>query len=218
MHIGRTGPKSPVVLHFHGAPWLAEQSVAAVYSSATVAALQIGSGSSVYQNAFDTREEFDALLQEAEAGERPVILTAFSAGYGAVRAILRHSADRVDSIVLMDALHAGYGDNRTVKNEDLEPFLAFARRAMNRQKRLIYTHSEVYPGTFASTTETADWLLTQLQLRRTRVLKWGPQGVQQLSNVQNGHLWIGGFAGNSAPDHVDHLHGMAAWLRRLQKL
>jgi hypothetical protein len=83
---------------------------------------------------------------------------------------------------------------------------------------MLITHSEVYPGTFPSTTETTDWLLKQLKLKRMPVLRWGPVGMQQLSDARRGRLVVMGFAGNSAPDHVDHLHGMSAWLRALRRM
>src|SRR5690606_9999169 len=98
---------------------------------------------------------------------------------------------------------------------NLTEFTAFARAATAGEKRFLITHSEIFPGTFASTTETADWLLTQLGLRRTAVLQWGPRGMQQLSSVQAGGFEMLGYAGNSAPDHVDHLHALPELLVRL---
>ena len=74
---------------------------------------------------------------------------------------------------------------------------------------------EIFPGTFASTTETADWLLNALGLHRTPVLAWGPRGTQQLSEVHSGRFELRGYAGNSAPDHIDQLHGMPEFLQRL---
>ena len=38
--------------------------------------------------------------------------------------------------------------------------------------------------------------------------------MQQLSRAGAGKFLILGFAGNSAPDHVDHLHALGEWLRR----
>lgn len=215
--IGRPGPRSPVILHFHGASWLPEQSAAGVFRDATILAIQAGAGSSVYAALVSTEANFQKLLEEADAGQRPVFLSAFSAGYGAVRAILRHSYSRVDGILLMDGLHAGLRENR-VEAEGLDVFLRYAKDAAAGRKRMVITHSEIYPGTFASTTETTDWLLAGLSLRRKPVLRWGPGGMQQLSEVRRGRLAILGFAGNSAPDHVDHLHGMATWLRILRRL
>lgn len=217
--IGRPGPLSPIVIHFHGDAWLPEQAVARTWADATVIAVQAGSGSEVYQNAFPTAESFKALLAEAvpASSRRPIYLTSFSAGYGAVRAILRHSYKQIDGVVLMDGLHTDYA-NRAPEPGGLDVFLQFARDASLNRKRMLITHSEVFPGTFASTTETTDWLLDQLKLRRTPLLLWGPVGMQQLSSARRGRLAILGFAGNSAPDHVDHLHGMATWLRTLRRM
>ncbi len=80
---------------------------------------------------------------------------------------------------------------------------------------MVVTHSEIFPGTYASTTETTDYLLAQLGLHRRPVLKWGPMGLQQLSEVRAGRFLLMGFAGNSAPDHVDQLHASPEWLRLL---
>ena len=217
--IGHPGPQSPIILHFHGDSWLPEQSVAKVYADATIIAVQAGSGSDAYQEAVKSSESFQTLLAETGVNyeRRPVILTAFSAGYGAVRAILRHSYQRVDSVLLMDGLHSSYVE-KSPNPADLDVFLQFARDAGNNRKRMLITHSEVFPGTFASTTETTGYLLRELNLRRRPVLRWGPGGMQQVSEVRRGRLMIMGFAGNSAPDHVDHLHGMATWLRALRKL
>ena len=80
----------------------------------------------------------------------------------------------------------------------------------------MVTHSEVFPGTFASTTETADYLLKQLRLARRAVLKWGPMGPQQLSEARAGHFLLAGYAGTSAPHHVDQLHSLPVFLKWLR--
>ena len=150
-----------------------------------------------------------------------VTLSAFSAGYGAVRALLRHEpiTPTVDGVILLDGLHTDYVPPRTVlaqggtlETTRLDPFLQFARAAAQGNKRLLITHSEIFPGTFASTTETTDYLLEQLGLQRTPVLQWGPGGMQQLSEVQEGRLRVMGFAGNTAPDHIDHFHALPSFL------
>jgi hypothetical protein len=41
--------------------------------------------------------------------------------------------------------------------------------------------------------------------------------MQQLSEARSGRFALLGFAGNSAPDHIDHLHGMPEFLLRLEK-
>ena len=77
---------------------------------------------------------------------------------------------------------------------------------------MLITHSEIFPGTYASTTETADYLIKTLDLKRKPVLKWGPVGMQTLSETRFKGFTILGFAGNTAPDHVDHYHGLPRFL------
>lgn len=214
----------PLVVHFHGAQWVAETAAAKWRKSAATLAVQVGSGSAVYQKAIGTGERFRKLLNEAE-GQcacifKPIYITSFSAGYGAIREILRdeESVRRVDGVILADSLHASYttGDKPgPVDGVGLEPFLNFARLAAAGKKRMLVAHSEVFPGTYASTTETAGYLLEQLQIHRKPVLRWGALGMQQVSNARKGRFQLRGFAGNSAPDHVDHFHALFAWLKAL---
>lgn len=216
----------PLIVHFHGAAWLAEWSAVRRNRRAAVLSIHLGAGSSVYSHAFADPQKFEQLLEEAaralfaEHPPRfsPVVLTSFSAGYGAVREILKNRAnwDRIDAVVLADSLHTSYvpeGKPGPLATEPLQPFLEFARAAVKGEKQMIITHSEIFPGTFASTTETADYLISSLQLKRRPVLKWGPLGMQQLSEARAGRLQILGFAGNTAPDHIDHFHALQHWLK-----
>lgn len=206
----------PLVVHFHGAPWLAEWSVRKRSPKAAVLTVNLGSGSGVYSRAFAEPGKFAQLLDEARSAGgvrfKPAVITSFSAGYGAVREILsnRNNWPMIAGVLLMDSLHSGYADGG-VERSPMQPFVEFAKKG-----RLLFTHSEVFPGTYASTTETADYLIRELGKKRKAVLRWGPGGMQQLSDVRAGKIEIMGFAGNSAPDHVDHFHGMAEWLRKFK--
>ncbi|MGH9799361.1 MAG: hypothetical protein ACRD82_03275, partial [Blastocatellia bacterium] len=180
--------KSPVPLfiHFHGGTWLPEVATAQTGKSAVIS-IQIGAGSSAYARPFGDAQLFTRLIVEAESKANvkfsPVSLTSWSAGYGAVREILKvpeHYA-RVDQVLLIDGLHTGYvggkpgtgkAQESELETDNLEIFLKFARDAVAGRKRMIVTHSEIFPGTFASTTETADWLIAQLgQLGQTEVTR-----------------------------------------------
>jgi len=225
-----------LVVHFLGAPFLPEYAVSQLGGDdRVVAVVSLAPGSAVYERTFAEPSVYDSLLAaigretSAALGKtatmRAVTLSGFSAGHAAIRAILRDSAHyaRVDAVLLLDGLHTGYLPPGTVLDKggaldatNLEPFLRFARDAVRGEKRFLVTHSEIFPGTFASTTETTDYLIRALGLRRTPVLRWGPRGMQQLSEVRAGRLEILGFAGNSAPDHIDHAQGMPEFLRRLE--
>lgn len=216
----------PLWIHFHGAPWLAERAAARI-GRVPVVTVQLGEGSGVYGTPFQDEATLNQLIQRAEkeAGTAfgSLILSSWSAGYGAIREILRRpkSYDRVTRVLTLDSIHAGYPSGApgpkesTLSDEDLDAFVRYAKDAATGKKRLLVTHSEVFPGTFASTTETADYLLQKLTLGRVPVLKWGPVGMQQLSEVRQGGFSVLGFAGNSAPDHVDHLFGLEGFVRLL---
>jgi hypothetical protein len=213
----------PLFIHFHGPTWLPE--VGAAQTCKAVISVQLGSGSGVYSRAFASAEMFSNLLKEAESKTgvtfQPVGLTAWSAGYGAVREILKTPAgyERVQFILLLDGLHTGYQSGKPgpmesqLIGENLGVFVKFGKDAVAGTKQMIVTHTEIFPGTFASTTETADYLLTQLGLRRQATLKWGPVQTQQLSEVRKGKFLLVGYAGNSAPDHVDQLHALPEFLK-----
>lgn len=225
-----------LVIHFLGAAWLPEYAVSRLTTKTVAAVVNLGAGSGIYDRAFSDVAAFDSLLAAVtretsaaigrEARFRHVILVGFSAGHGAIRAILReprHFA-RVDAILLLDGMHTSYVPEGVVVEKggtpdrrNLEAFVRFAEAAVKGDKRFLITHSEIFPGTFASTTETADYLLHALALRRTPVLEWGPRGMQQLGEVKVGRFELMSFAGNTAPDHIDHLHGMPEFLERLLK-
>jgi hypothetical protein len=227
-----------LVVYFHGSPFVPEYAVSKLGHDHIVAVVSLAPGSGVYDRTFSDPAVYDSLLARIghEAGAamhasdvafRSVTLVGFSAGYGAVRAIIRdprHFA-QVDAVLLLDGLHTSYvPDGAVLANggkldeTTLEIFVDFARAAMAGEKRFLITHSEIFPGTFASTTETTDYLVRKLDLHLEPVLKWGPHGMQQLSEARKGRFAILGFAGNSAPDHIDHAQGMPTFLRTLLEM
>ena len=215
-----------ILFFFHGGTWLPE--VAASRNKVAVVSVQAGEGSAVYARLFDDPRRFLRLLAEAEtkAGVKfdRVMLGGWSAGCGAVRQILKtpESYARVDRALLIDGMHTDYVDGKPGPLEsEIDPgnlaiWLQLARDAIAGRKRMVATHSEIFPGTYASTTETADYLVAQLGLRRRAVLKWGPMGMQQLSEARAGKFRLLGYAGNSAPDHVDQLHALPVYLKWLR--
>jgi hypothetical protein len=221
----RTARPVAVLFFFHGGSWVPE--VAAARNRVAVVSVQAGNGSASYARLFEDPDRFLALVKEAEgkAGVHfsRVMLGGWSAGCGAIRQILQTPASytRVAAALMIDGIHTDYLDGKPgpqesrINTENLEIWLQLARDAVAGKKRAIVTHSEIFPGTFASTTETADYLIKQLDLRNRPVLRWGPMGLQQLSEVRAGKLLMMGYAGNSAPDHVDQLHSLPVYLKLL---
>jgi hypothetical protein len=217
-----------LLFFFHGGDWLPELAVAQQRNMA-VLTVQAGAGSSTYEKLFADPAKFLALLAEAQAaagvtfGE--VELAGWSAGCGALRQILSDptSYDRVSRVLCIDGVHAGYLDDTPAPSEpqlepkNLQSWRRFGTDAIAGKKHLIITHSEIFPGTYASTTETADDLLRHWGLTLHPVVRWGPMGTQMLSETKAGSLLVVGFAGNSAPDHVDQFQSLPEYLRWLSK-
>ncbi len=230
-------PVADILLHFHGSAFVPFYAVEKQSPKMIAAAVNLGSGSAVYDNELNDENKFSNFLRllarriREETGWQGqfqhIIVSSFSAGYGAVRALLRYPANlgKIDGIILLDGLHTDYVPERVtlfkggkLNGGKLQPFLDFARLAVKGEKKMLVTHSEIFPGMYASTTETADYLLDSLHLKRTPVLQWGPLGMQQLSEAKRGNFAVLGFAGNSAPDHIDHLHGLYFFLQLLSRL
>jgi hypothetical protein len=226
---------APLLIHFHGASWLVEQHIARYLPRFALITVNLGAGSGAYRKPFEQAELFQTLLREAsealhlKRGWSSITLTGFSAGYGAVREILRRPENFavVNNVLLLDGMHASYVEKRVqagtqseiktiaeagaIQAADVDAFLNFAREAVAGRKTFVVAHSEIFPGTYASTTECADYLLSQLNLHRHPQLRPWRLGMQQLSTVDARGFHLRGYAGNSAPDHIDFLHAMPAW-------
>jgi len=234
----RTRANAPVhlVIHFHGDSLIPDVAVQRLGGNHVAVTLALGSGSGVYDRSFSSPSVYDTLVASIQRVldaeyKHPitigdVTLVGFSAGHGAIRAILRNPShfQQIHAVLLLDGMHTSYVPEGTVMAKggtldtaNLVAFTHFARAAMRGEKRFIVTHSEIFPGTFASTTETADYLVQSLGLKRTPVLRWGVGGMQQLSSVKSGRFEIMGFAGNAGPDHIDQFHSMPELLRALLK-
>ncbi len=217
---------SALLFFFHGGKWLPEVA-AAGQNELAVITIQGGAGSSTYAKLFADPLRFPQLITEAESKSglhfKDVELAGWSAGCGAIRQILQDpgSYERAGRVLCIDGIHTDYANGKPGPQEpDLDTaklavWLRLAQDAIDGRKRLIITHSEIFPGTFASTTETADYLATQLHLQPRPILEWGPMQTQMLSEIRRGNLLIVGFAGNSAPDHVDELHSLPEYLQWL---
>ncbi|WP_245189625.1 hypothetical protein [Lunatimonas salinarum] len=208
-----------LLIHFHGAEGVVGHALQQNHGWVGVA-VNLGNGSKAYGSPLERKESFDRLVaavrQELSKPIRRIYLSGFSAGYGAVRAILRtENYLLIDGVLLLDGLHAGYLPVRTpiyqggkIDEGDLEAFVRLASDAVIGERQFVLTHSSVFPGTFASTTECVDFLLREVGASRSPWLNTGPLGMQQVGQSSKGKLQVLAFAGNTAPDHIDHLHGL----------
>jgi hypothetical protein len=207
-----------VVFHFHGREPLRKEWVQAMNTTVLVA-IDVGIDSSSYSEAFSDPRTFRQLVLAVEqevakrsgvagARVREVGLSAWSAGYGAIERLLDQpfALEIVDSVVLLDGLHAGYTE-RSLDKVRLEPFARFAAQAANGQKFMFVSHSSIPTPGYASTTETARYLVWKVggKLSAALASTSDPWGLERLSTFSQGNLHVRGFRGSGTADHCAHL-------------
>ncbi|MFC1642222.1 hypothetical protein ACFL5O_05970 [Myxococcota bacterium] len=213
-------------MHFHGAFETTESVFRASKLNAVVMILNLGIGSGPYEQMFAGRDSFEQFLagvtrrlatacRGAKVGR--VALSSWSAGYGAALRILQHTAgqQQVDAVLLADGLHAALAKRRprTVRDTSLAPITRFAERAAQGQRLLAITHSQIRTPKYASTTETADFLLNSQGLSRQPRGGVGPRPSMQLSSFAHEKgFWVTGYRGNNTGAHCDHLFALGQTL------
>ncbi|XOV93817.1 MAG: hypothetical protein ACFHWX_03705 [Bacteroidota bacterium] len=214
-----------LLFHFHGTPNVPIQAVDQLGKPIILAFVNQGSGSSVYQQPFLDTAVFEQLIRKVvtvtgDKNINKIYCSSFSAGYGAIRELLKTNSDQIDGVLLIDGLHTDYIPEATplaaggkLNTEKLEVFLNYAKLAMQNKRKMLITHSEIFPGTYASTTETAEYLINACGLKRNPVLAWAPMGMQEIANTKSGQFQVRTFAGNSAPDHIDQFHGIVEFIK-----
>ncbi len=242
-----------LVIHFHGNTDLVEESYAASNLGAVLVTLNLGVGSGPYEERFanslalpDVLDRVQTTMEKrglARARLGRLALTAWSAGYGAVLEVLgqRALAYKVDAVVLLDGIHAGYKPPANeLDTRKIAPFVRFAEEAAAGKKLFSITHSEITPvGHYAGTRETTDALLAALGLSRAPRAA-DPVAVPALrsidgviakkrlvplapsSEVARGGLHVRGYAGDQPDHHIAHLVEMSvtalpdlvAWWKR----
>ena len=142
----KTIDECSLLVHFHGTPFVAEYAVHVASLPHALAVVNLGAGSGVYERPFSAAGLFAELLSTIKNRVTAKIIrvhfSAFSAGYGAVRAILRQDSDAADGVILLDGLHANYdpdcvplAEGGQVDPSGLDPFLVLAQRAIAGEQR-----------------------------------------------------------------------------------
>lgn len=218
-------------LHLHGAPAVMEANFAEFGAPGILANLTLPGLSKVYADHFSDGAVFPELLREIEAllsrlapGRARkvgrIVVSSFSAGFGGVRQLLRQAEalDRIDALVMADSIYCGYAGDpalRQVDPELMSGFLRYARLAADGKRSIVISHSRQIPEGYASTTETADYLIRQLDGTRIDAQPgdW-PGGLRPLTRFSRGKLEILGFDGEAPDDHMRHLRAIGSLLRR----
>jgi hypothetical protein len=207
-----------LLVHFHGAEPVRRQ-LAPEALDLVIAAVDAGIGSRAYDLALGDPASFGRVIEAVErevaaanhlpsAHARTIVLSSWSAGYGAVAQVLTRGAPRVGAVVLMDSLYAGYtGDRKELDPARVAPFLGAARAALAGGPAFYLTHTDIATPGYASTSEVASFLLGALGVAPSPVEAAEGAGPFPLRRMaEQGRLWIRGYAGADRDAHCAQLH------------
>lgn len=207
-----------LLVHFHGHYPIRKEFVK-VSSGVVLVAIDLGIGSGAYSRAFASPRTFERLLKSVakemarhtghrKAHIRKLGLSSWSAGYGAIKQILRQPlAKRVDSLILLDSVYGGYigKGSKQVNPNGLKDFVKFARLAAKGKRFMFQSHSSIVPPGYASTRDVSRFMVKQLGGRLRRARRNDVLGLTLFERFDRGKYYVRGYRGNDKPDHCAHL-------------
>ena len=233
-----------VLVHFNGA-MMTDAEYRASKTNAIVMSIAIPEivGSAGYARMFEDPGHLDRVLDSLFAQVkktkkklhlRRLGLVSWSAGMGAVGKILRSAkwSSRIDTIVLLDSLHAGYlgKDGKAVAKNETHPamglgvdsvdrkslaaFAAFAQQAAAGKKTFVLSASAIVPPGYASASETGRAVFVLASGKTvTDVDDAGPRHMRMSFRGDAGNFHVLGWKGGGKHDHFDQLHLVGDILR-----
>jgi len=222
--------KVDLVVHFHGSPERMRQCLIESKKNVALVTVSYNGLSNVYTQPFvEDTMLFGKIIDEARTRlarhffrEKSIdigriVVTSFSAGFGAVREILKDPAyvGAISDLIMADSLYAGYveEDGKNVVNpENMVSFEPIVRRATGGKSNVWLTYSEVVPGTYASTFETAEYLANKVGAKIEPASGTDATGMKLIGKADLKGFHVRGYAGNDGPAHMRHLLSIGVFL------
>ena len=217
----------PLFVHFQGGVTIAEENFVRARRPGVLIASKLKGRSSAFARPYEDPKAFRALLS-AGRGElsrrtdRPVrfgsiVITFFSAGYGAVRELLKEPEffAQISGLVSADSIYASVvaDDVRAPRAEQMVDFMRFAQAAARGEKTFVLVHG-MYQTPYASTAECADLLLAAVDATRTPVSRFTERGVPIAAEAHVAGFHLYSFDEATAGIHVDCLYMIPELVRR----
>ncbi|MDC3956100.1 hypothetical protein [Polyangium jinanense] len=227
-------------MHFHGNTNLVEESATAAGLNALVYTVNLGNGSGPYEDKFSVVGVLDQTIDKIQetakkqglrdARVRRVALGSWSAGYGALAKLLdvAKNVERIDSVLVLDGIHAAYLDPKakTVDPLRLAPFSRFAKLAAEGKRLFSITHSDIGGTEYASSAESADALLRDVGAERGPAQATPPRvttkaaltafnkgaqetRLEQTTEAKKSGMHVRGYSGQTPDQHMAHLVQMS---------
>jgi hypothetical protein len=213
-----------LIVHLHGSGAILEENLSLAKGRRVLVTVSLNGLSSVYTRQFADPLVFEMLVSEAARKTAPLVgaesiefssvtVSSFSAGFGGVRELLKSPEcfQRIDAIVMADSIYAGYAEGLPERRVDpalMAGFLKFAREAVAGRKQLVISHCALQPDGYASTAETADYLLRELKLTRQPVDETWAEQWHCTSRCEQEGFHLFGFTGTEGTEHLRHLRNI----------
>ena len=152
-----------------------------------------------------------------------VVVSSFSKSAGSAGCVhcseTPITSQRIDGLIMADSIYCGYaGDakDRRVDPDLMDGFRRFALEAARGRKTFLLSHSALIPTGYASTAETADFLIDAVGGKAEPVMVEWAKGWTQTRTFMQGRFVVLGFAGTEGADHMSHLRQIGQlWERYL---
>ncbi len=232
---GLTQVSPELLIHFHGDPRTTAKNFRQAGLSGVLLTVNCRGLSSAYRRPFENESLFPYLVQHVrqeliqdgilddKTNWKRIDVSCFSAGYGAVREILRDNAavQQIESVAAADSIYASIklrGGQRRVDVEQMQPFLDFAFLAIQGHKVFHISHSQLAVEAYASTKETAEYLLSEIGLARrsTRENELGHRSFSPISIANRGSFTVIGFPGDDGEGHLEHLRNISVLWKQIR--
>ncbi len=231
-HIPADG-KINVTVHFHTVYWFILDEHLRRGLNEPLVMFALGEGSSVYRKPFEDVDRFWRVLRLIESTLaqrmstrdvtiRQVDITSFSAGYGAVREIVKQDryVELIRRVILCDSLYASWdpattqpGATSRPAEENIGPWRKFIALAAAGEKTFVLTHSMV-PTSYANTHACAKALIdivnapiVEIKLNETAAASDPEYPIAYRADIGRFHVW--GYHGEDAQAHMTHVRHMA---------
>ena len=230
---GPARAKPDLLLHFHGGAPTAVKNLTQSGVDAVLVTVNFNGLSKAYSGPFSEnprlfQEVLDRAMGElkaagaatADAEWGTICVSSFSAGYGAVREILKNPEyfKRIDALHCADTIYAGLvpgEEQRRVDPGNMRDYRRFAELAVAGKKTFVLTHCEIKTP-YASTVETADDLLAHVGMKREAAEEPAADDAYPLlSRAQRGKFTVLGYAGADGDAHMHHLRQIGRWWKLL---
>jgi hypothetical protein len=227
-----------LTVHFHAAAWFVIEEHWRRGARNPIFIFSGFEGSTAYRVPYEDRHRLGGNLRAVERAladtferddihVRSMELQSFSAGYGAIREIVKSPryVEMTTAVVLGDSMYASWTseeDHRPLR-ANIAPWFPIARRAARGEMQFLVCHSDGRPSTYAGTPDTAEAVVKAIGGHLTQV---EPNSIPSAdpdlpfplaTRYDRGGFHVWGYGGDDPIAHMAQARTMAEFWNALEQ-